>query len=205
MMRATPESPRMFKSDFADLFSRTPWWSIPIIWGPVVGGLFYYGLVEMNVAWHFIILQGLIGAIFWTFSEYWLHRMLFHWEPEGVIGQKLHFIMHGCHHTWIDDKYRLVMPPVAGFIIATPFWMGFTALSGLLSVWVAPTWTYAVFGGFLGGYINYDMTHYATHHMKVKSKRLIQIRAHHMNHHFNDSERRFGISTAFWDRCFGTN
>ena len=25
LMRATPESPRMFESDFIDLFSRTPW------------------------------------------------------------------------------------------------------------------------------------------------------------------------------------
>ena len=32
MMRATPESPRMFDSDFADFFSRTPWFTVLIIW-----------------------------------------------------------------------------------------------------------------------------------------------------------------------------
>jgi len=195
----------MFDSNFADFFSRTPWWSIPLFWGPVVTGLFVYGVASMDVIWWTAAGQALLGAIVWTFSEYWLHRTVFHWEPDNAFGRRFHFILHGCHHTWIDDPYRLVMPPAAGLIIASVFWAGFTGIGELLIQFgVADTWRWAFFAGFLGGYINYDLTHYATHHVKLKSKRLIRIRAHHMNHHFNDPDKKFGFTTFFWDKLFGT-
>ena len=78
MLSARPESPRMFESDFVDFFSRTPWWSIPLIWGPIVVGLFAYGVVAMEVSLLAATIQAVLGAIFWTFSEYWLHRTVFH-------------------------------------------------------------------------------------------------------------------------------
>ena len=70
--------------------------------------------------------------------------------------------------------------------------------------WFDASWPWAVFAGFLAGYINYDLTHYATHHVKLKSKRLIKIRAHHMNHHFNNPDKKYGFTTFFWDKLFGT-
>jgi len=145
-----------------------------------------------------------LGVIVWSFSEYWLHRTVFHWEPDNAFGKRFHFIIHGCHHTWIDDPYRLVMPPAAGVAIASLFWLGFDGIASLLTPWFAPTWVWALFSGFIGGYINYDLTHYATHHVKLKNKRLIKIRAHHMNHHFNNPDKKYGFTTFFWDRLFRT-
>jgi len=194
----------MFKSDFVDFFSRTPWWSIPLFWGPIVVGLMAYSLGWMDVPWYFAILQAVLGVVIWTFSEYWLHRTVFHWEPDNAFGKRFHFIIHGCHHTWIDDPYRLVMPPVAGISIGLVFWFGFDGIALLLTPWVAPTWVWALFSGFLAGYINYDLTHYATHHVKLKNKRLIKIRAHHMNHHFNNPDKKYGFTTFFWDKLFKT-
>ena len=204
MLSATPESPRMFKSNFMDFFSRTPWWSIPLVWGPVVIGLFSAGIVIAEVPWHTAIFQAVVGAIFWSFSEYWLHRTLFHWEPENAIGKRFHYIIHGVHHTWVDDPYRLVMPPAAGIAIASAFWLGFEGATVALASWLTPGWSYAVFAGFLAGYIHYDLTHYAQHHMKLKSKHRIKLRAHHMNHHFNTCGRKFGITSTIWDRVFRT-
>lgn len=204
MLSARPESPRMFKSDFVDFFSRTPWWTIPLFWGPVVIGLFTYGILGQNVPWPRAIGQALLGVVIWTFSEYWLHRTVFHWEPDNKFGKRFHFIIHGCHHTWIDDPYRLVMPPAAGIAIAAVFWFMFDGLSFALAPWFDASWPWAVFAGFLAGYINYDLTHYATHHVKLKSKRLIKIRAHHMNHHFNNPDKKYGFTTFFWDKLFGT-
>ena len=57
MLSASPESPRMFKSNFMDFFSRTPWWSIPLVWGPVVIGLFSAGIIIAEVPWHTAIFQ----------------------------------------------------------------------------------------------------------------------------------------------------
>ena len=96
------------------------------------------------------------------------------------------------------------MPPAAGAIIATLFWLAFKGTAALLAPWLAPTWVAPFMAGFLAGYINYDLTHYATHHVKLKNKRLIKIRAHHMYHHFNDPKKKHGFTTFFWDRVFGT-
>ena len=205
MLSARPESPRMFESSFVDFFSRTPWWSIPLIWGPIVVGLYTYAVWVQGVVWWASIGQALLGAVVWSLSEYWLHRTVFHWKPDNALGQRFHFIIHGCHHTWIDDPYRLVMPPVAGMIIAGIFWTVFTTVAGFIApLGISPTWVWAFFAGFLGGYINYDLTHYATHHVKLKNKRLIQIRAHHMNHHFNSPDKKYGFTTFVWDKLFRT-
>ena len=42
-MRATPESPRMFESDFLDFFSRIPFWVVPVIYVPVVLAYLWQG------------------------------------------------------------------------------------------------------------------------------------------------------------------
>lgn len=205
MLSARPESPRMFDSDVVDFFSRTPWWSIPLIWGPVVTGLFTYGMWSKGVPLWLAIAQAALGVVVWTFSEYWLHRTVFHWEPDNAFGRRFHFILHGCHHTWINDPYRLVMPPAAGAIIASVFWAAFTGIGIGFEQWgFAVSWRWAFFAGFLAGYINYDLTHYATHHVKLKSPRLKRIRQHHMKHHFKEPDKKFGFTTFFWDKLFGT-
>ena len=51
------------------------------------------------------------GYLFWTISEYAIHRFVFHFEPEKGIGARLHWIIHGVHHDHPNDPLRLVMPP----------------------------------------------------------------------------------------------
>ena len=51
------------------------------------------------------------GYFFWTLSEYWIHRVMFHFEPEEGFGARLHWIIHGVHHDHPNDPMRLVMPP----------------------------------------------------------------------------------------------
>ena len=53
------------------------------------------------------------GYAFWTLTEYWLHRVVFHFEPERGIGARLHWMIHGVHHDHPNDPLRLVMPPSA--------------------------------------------------------------------------------------------
>jgi sterol desaturase/sphingolipid hydroxylase (fatty acid hydroxylase superfamily) len=204
MMRATPESPRMFDSDFVDFFSRTPWYIIPIIWTPIVIGFVVWAVVSAGVALYWVPLQLFGGLCVWTLVEYWLHRTVFHWEPDHPLGKRFHFIIHGVHHTWIDDPFRLVMPPVVSAILAIIFLSLFKLVAVLVATWFAPTWVFAAFAGLVAGYINYDLTHYAVHHVNLKSKRLKRIRAHHMNHHFNNPDRKFGFTTFIWDKVFRT-
>ena len=61
------------------------------------------------------------GLGIWTLTEYWLHRLLFHWEPDNEFGRRMHFIIHGVHHDHPNDRMRLVMPPAVSIPLAALF------------------------------------------------------------------------------------
>ena len=61
------------------------------------------------------------GYAVWTLTEYWLHRVVFHFEPERGIGARLHWMIHGVHHDHPNDPMRLVMPPSASLPLAALF------------------------------------------------------------------------------------
>lgn len=200
-MRASADSPRMFESDFLDFFTRIPWWVVPLIYLPMSTASFGWGVVHEGLS----VLPALgVAAVFfalWTFSEYWFHRTFFHWKPDTWWGPKLHFFVHGVHHDWPHDKYRLVMPPAVslglGALVFALFTAAFTAAG-------AAAYAFPAFGGYVFGYMVYDCTHYATHHVKPRTAWGRGLRAHHMKHHFQDTEAKFGVSFIVWDRVFGT-
>jgi sterol desaturase/sphingolipid hydroxylase (fatty acid hydroxylase superfamily) len=197
LMRATPDSPRMFERDWIDGFSRTPWWTIPLVWLPIVGWLFSLSFDALSPL---TFLGGFFGGwLIWTLTEYLLHRHLFHWSPPFRWGPRLQFILHGVHHEWVQDRYRLVMPPVMGLIIAVPFVLGFRALFG-------PTWFGVLMAGFFFGYVVYDLSHYAIHHLKWKNPVFQAIKKHHLLHHFGPShtDRKYGVSNTLWDHILRT-
>ena len=68
-----------------------------------------WGLSNVSVAVTIALAIG--GYALWTLFEYWLHRIVFHFEPEDGIGARLHWIIHGVHHDHPNDPLRLVMPP----------------------------------------------------------------------------------------------
>ncbi len=199
-MRASPESPRMFENDVVDFFTRVPWSIVPTLWIPVVGGLFTYGVMGLGVPLVPAFFVAAAGWLAWTMTEYWLHRTFFHWVPKTSWGERMHFFVHGVHHDWPDDRYRLVMPPAVSAILFVLFMAIFYALLG--GVWMFP-----FYAGFVFGYTVYDCTHYATHHFKPRSARLKwfkRLASHHMNHHFQHKPRKYGVSTTLWDHVFGT-
>ncbi|MGC6492470.1 MAG: sterol desaturase family protein [Myxococcota bacterium] len=210
MIGPSESSPRMFENDLFDLFSRTPWYFVPIIWGPVVTLLAWWGY-SAGVAPALLLGQALIGLFVWTFAEYWLHRTLFHWIPDAPWGEKFHFLLHGVHHVWHKDALRLVMPPGAAVVLYALFYVGFQGLAYLTAPVANPSWFYGFYAGFTFGYIVYDVTHYFIHHARVLGtnwfmRQLLVLRKHHLAHHHNpkDAERKFGVSATLWDHVFGT-
>lgn len=199
LMRATPESPRMFDQDWIDGFSRTPWWTIPIFWFPIIGWLISLSIGSGQLGAIHLIGGFFGGWLIWTLTEYLLHRSLFHWTPPTRFGPRIHFILHGVHHDWVQDKYRLVMPPAMGLILAVPFVLAFRAV-------FSPTWFGIVMGGFFFGYVVYDLSHYAIHHLKWKNPVFQKIKKHHLLHHFSPrhSNRKYGVSNTLWDHIFRT-
>ena len=189
-------SPPLFKSRFLDFFSRIhP--SVPaLIYVPVITALIVLGARDGQGAGT-IVLLAFAGLFLWTLSEYWLHRKVFHWDPDHPIGHRLHFIIHGVHHDHPNDKLRLVMPPGASIPLAALFFGLFWLVFGL------PT-AYPLFAGFLVGYLAYDYTHYYLHHFVPRSDLGKRLREQHMRHHFQDHRYGFGVSTPLWDAVFRT-
>jgi sterol desaturase/sphingolipid hydroxylase (fatty acid hydroxylase superfamily) len=187
----------MFESDFLDLFSRTHWSVVPILWVPVCSLMLLYSALRTSAGWLWTLPLALAGFVAWTLSEYWLHRTLFHWQPPGKLGERLHFFVHGVHHTWPKDKYRLVMPPAVSITLFFVFLAPFYLIFGEQLVW-------AWHAGFVLGYVFYDVTHYYLHHHNPKSAYGLRLKKNHMLHHFKDPESRFCVSNLLWDRVFGT-
>lgn len=189
-------SPPLFRNRVLDFFSRIhP--SIPaLIYLPVVFLLLVLGARDGQGALTIAALAA-GGILLWTLAEYWLHRKLFHWEPDHPIGRRMHFVIHGIHHDHPNDKLRLVMPPAASLPLAGLFFGAFYLVAGLPAA-------YPLFAGFLLGYLMYDYTHYYVHHFVPKSQLGKRLREQHMRHHFQDHRFGYGVSSPLWDVVFGT-
>jgi sterol desaturase/sphingolipid hydroxylase (fatty acid hydroxylase superfamily) len=194
----TRESPPMFESKFIDLFSRTHWSIVPVLFVPGMIVCLYLGITRSGISVPAAFATFALGALSWTLTEYWLHRMLFHWEPPGAFGERMHFILHGVHHKWPRDKYRLVMPPAVSISL---FWL-------FLGLWtlLLGRHAYPFHAGFTAGYLFYDLSHYYMHHGHPSSQWFRDLRKHHLVHHSPklEHEKKFGVSTTLWDHAFGT-
>jgi sterol desaturase/sphingolipid hydroxylase (fatty acid hydroxylase superfamily) len=189
-------SPPLFRSRFLDFFSRIHPAVPALIYIPVITGLVVLATREGQGAGEIALLT-LAGIGLWTLAEYWLHRLVFHWEPDNPIGHRLHFIIHGVHHDHPNDKMRLVMPPGASIPLASLFFGLFWLLFGIPAA-------YPLFAGFLIGYLFYDYMHYYLHHFVPRSELGKRLREQHMRHHFQDHRYGFGVSSPLWDVVFRT-
>ncbi len=189
-------SPPLFESEFLNFFSRVhP--SIPaIIFVPVIVAMEWLGADRGYAAWE-LVLFSLAGGAIWTLTEYWLHRLFFHWEPDNAFGHRMHFVIHGIHHDHPNDKLRLVMPPAVSIPLAALF------LGLFVLVFGAPL-AFPIFAGFIAGYLIYDYTHYYVHHAVPKTQFGKRLREHHMRHHFQDHRYGYGVSSPAWDVVFRT-
>ncbi len=192
------ETLRMFKSDLLEALSRVhP--SVPvIIYLPVILFFLYRSIGIFKISAEEIFVLVALGIIVWSFTEYTLHRFIFHYKPKSSFGERIHFIFHGVHHDYPSDSRRLVMPPSVSLPLAAIFYLLFESILG--RNFVAP-----FFVGFLTGYLFYDMTHYAVHHFNIHNKFWLALKKHHMRHHFQNQELGFGVSSPVWDRIIGTD
>src|SRR4051812_12309865 len=106
----------MFESPLLDKLSRVHHAVPLLIFVPAIVVLLLLGLPELSAPAILAALAG--GYLFWTLFEYWLHRLVFHFEPEQGFGARLHWIIHGVHHDHPNDPKRLVMPPAVSVPLA---------------------------------------------------------------------------------------
>lgn len=190
------ESIRMFKNPLFEALSKVPFYIPLIVYLPVIS-YFLWMSIEINGTLTFLVHLAL-GILFWTFTEYIMHRFVFHFYPSSNFGKRIHFIFHGVHHDYPNDAQRLVMPPSASIPLATAFYF--------LFMWILPANSLdGFFAGFILGYLLYDITHYMLHHAQFKSGIWKRIKQHHMLHHYDDSTKGYGVTSALWDKIFGSD
>jgi sterol desaturase/sphingolipid hydroxylase (fatty acid hydroxylase superfamily) len=137
-----------------------------------------------------LLLSCLLGIAGWTFVEYLMHRFVLHSIRAAAE-------MHDLHHanptayigipTWLS----LACFAVGGFI---PLWF----LGGLEIASGAVT-------GLMIGYVWYIVVHNAVHRWRLDHESfLYPAKLRHAVHHYGKQDGNFGVTTAFWDRVFGT-
>jgi len=187
---------RMFESDFLEKFSRihpaTPF----VVYVPVIAFMLYRSSGRLEVA----SIAGLFvaGVFIWSLTEYWLHRLVFHWTKDSPRGRRTHFMLHGVPHDFPNAQERPVMPLLTSVPLAIIFYtLFFVAFGGV-------KYGEPVYAGFALGYLAYDGTHYAVHHFKQASRIGRFLKRHHMLHHHADHAGGFGVSSPLWDIVFRT-
>jgi sterol desaturase/sphingolipid hydroxylase (fatty acid hydroxylase superfamily) len=195
---------RLFKSDFLEFFSHIHPAVVLAIWTPVAGYFLARAILTRPAGMSavYIPLAFAAGLFFWTFAEYVLHRFLFHFRPRGPLQERISFLFHGVHHAQPMSKTRLVMPPAVSIPMAAVMYGLFHLV--LAVVFGAAHLVAPAFAGFIAGYLCYDMLHYSMHHINLKSCYLKYIRSHHMRHHGQTPNQRYGVSSPLWDWVFGT-
>jgi dihydroceramide fatty acyl 2-hydroxylase len=170
---------------------------VPIcVWGPVALGSVYLGLrgglsvpetAGLTVA----------GFFAWTLFEYILHRWIFHWQPRDPRFRELYYPVHEVHHD-AQEWDRIVAPPLMAVPLAV-------ISAGVFWLILDPPTVFAVFGGFVIGYLGYDYTHYATHFARPRTWIGKGLRKRHLQHHFACPDRWYGVSSPLWDYVFRTH
>jgi sterol desaturase/sphingolipid hydroxylase (fatty acid hydroxylase superfamily) len=187
----------MFENPLLELASRVHPVVPPLIYLPVVAVCLTLAIGDKDLDVAAVAGVFALGLLAWSLAEYLLHRFVFHFEPDTRWGRRLHFIIHGVHHDYPHDPMRLVMPPSVSVPLAVLVFLLFRMLLG--SAWSLP-----FFAGFLVGYLIYDMTHYHIHHHRSDNRLSLVLRRYHYRHHFQQSDRGFGVTSSFWDRVFQT-
>lgn len=191
------ESVRMFDNQFLEMMSKTHWTVPIVVFLPIITILVYLGFnYGINILSTFILF--ILGLFIWSITEYSLHRFVFHYEPKSKLGQRLHWLMHGVHHDYPQDRLRLVIPPGLSLLIATVFFLLFSLVIPMPEI-------FPFFAGFLFAYLVYDTSHYFFHHFAFQNKLFLKLKKHHMKHHYQENGRGYGVSSNFWDILFGTN
>src|SRR6185437_12644513 len=98
------ESARMFKNDFLESLSKIHF-SIPLfLFVPVVAFFVYKSFFILSLPVWYVLVLFVAGIIAWTFTEYVIHRFLFHFNPKTKLGERVHFMVHGVHHDYPNDS-----------------------------------------------------------------------------------------------------
>lgn len=132
----------------------------------------------------------LLCLALWTLVEYLMHRLVLHHVP---------YIrdMHDDHHVHeqaaIGTPTYLCLGLHAVFVFIPVFFFFGSVTASAASC------------GLMLGYLWYISVHHILHHWHPShSGYIYRLKRRHALHHHCDGTTNYGVTTAFWDRVFGT-
>ncbi len=129
------DSPRMFKSNLLEPLSKVNY-TVPLyIFVPIIAFCIYHDFANLGVQLLAFIGYFIIGLFIWTFTEYIMHRFVFHFKPHGKIMERIHFVFHGVHHDYPRDAKRLVLPASVSIPLATIFYFLFKMIFPVVALY----------------------------------------------------------------------
>jgi sterol desaturase/sphingolipid hydroxylase (fatty acid hydroxylase superfamily) len=160
-------------------------------------GLLWYTEVNTEIPPLAVIGLFFAGILGFTFTEYAVHRWVYH-PPHGASEayKRATYKMHGMHHDYPKDKKRLAMPPIVAIVLATSLLFLFELVLG--------QYAFAYLAGFVVGYALYLMVHYIVHMYAPPRNFLRALWVNHSIHHYSENDILFGVSQPLWDYVFGT-
>ena len=138
-------------------------------------------------------LFALLGVAFWTFMEYIIHRFLGHQKRGKNIIRQEHLRHHAEAHYFAPLYKKLLL---AILVLSTS-----TLLFGIIFNWLTG---FSFSLGLAGMYVIYEVTHRRFHIKDPLLRYGLRMRKHHFYHHFGNPKLNHGVTTAIWDRVFGT-
>jgi len=195
---SAPNGFRIFQSSFCEALSHYPWWYIFFMWIPIIGWCVYQSL-QHGLTAPMAVGAFLFGMLIWTFLEYLLHRFVFHMDTSTGGWNFIHFMAHGIHHLCPTDASRLTFPPVFSVFVGSFFY-------ALVVGGIGPGFAEGLFAGGAFTYMMYDAMHYTFHHGEsVWMPAYVRwMKSRHMDHHYKNENKNFGVTCPLWDYVFGT-
>ena len=156
----------------------------------------YWSIMHARVILQITFGLYIMGIIAWTFTEYMMHKHIYHMSTHTSWRKRFQYNFHGVHHEYPKDKDRLAMPPILSMILATIILFLFYIISG--------DYAFGFFSGFVTGYTLYIGIHYIIHAYKPPKNVFKALWINHGIHHYKDDERAYGVSSPLWDYILRT-
>ncbi|EPQ30970.1 uncharacterized protein PFL1_01159 [Pseudozyma flocculosa PF-1] len=229
--RHLKEPARLFGPDFLEMFTRTPWYVVPMIWVPIAAAIFYRSATQFAVrnaahelaAAHAGLKGGSALPLSLASSSAWsvaVTQTFACWAAGVVIWTLLEYTLHRfLFH--IDD----VLPDRPFFLMLHFLLHGvhhylpmdrlrlvmppllFFVLSYPFTQLAHTLFPNRIANGLISGafsmYVVYDCMHYALHHTKLPQY-MREMKQYHLEHHYKNFELGFGVTSKLWDYVFGT-
>ena len=151
---------------------------------PPTATLFFF----VNKHWTFQLIAFAGGLFCWTFIEYFIHRFMMHGKEKQEYHKTLHFHHHVTGTIFTSQVNRILYSSGAIVLICCSIF--FSSYLFLLA-------------GIATGLSMYSYMHVLLH-KQWASKWIGGLQKFHMQHHFGQTEKCFGVTNTLWDRIFNT-